>query len=55
MKLCRNCYVPMVSVMSFSIDRNEKFSKCPKCKAESKHYKIKKDDLPFGEVIQRRK
>lgn len=55
MKLCKSCYIPMTNVMSFAKNCSEKFSKCPKCKAESKHYKIKKDDIQFGEVIQRRK
>ena len=41
----------MVGVMSFSKDKHEKFCRCPKCYGETKHSKIKDNDLDFGEVL----
>ena len=54
MKLCKNCCIPMNTVVSFSKNYSEKFCRCPKCKSESKHYKIKSDNIVFGEVLNRR-
>lgn len=51
MQICKDCYIPMVGVMSFSKDRHEKFYRCPKCYSESKHQRIKDDELDFGEVL----
>ena len=53
MQLCKDCYIPMVGVMSFSQDKHEQFSRCPKCYAETKHQSIKSSDLSFGEVLER--
>ena len=53
MQLCKDCYVPMVSVMSFSKDKNEKFCRCPKCYEETKHKKLRDDELVFGEVLNK--
>ena len=53
MMICKDCYVPMVGVMSFSKDKNEKFCRCPKCYEETKHRKFKNDELNFGEVLSR--
>lgn len=39
--------------MSFSLDKHEKFYRCPKCFGETKHTKIKDDDLDFGEVLHK--
>ena len=53
MQLCKECYVPMVGVISFSSDRHEKFNKCPRCYGETKHVKLRDDELTFGEVLNR--
>ena len=53
MIICKDCYIPMVGVMSFSKDRHEKFNKCPKCFGETKHVKLRDDELDFGEVLSR--
>lgn len=53
MQLCKNCYTPMVSVVSFSQDKHEKFCKCPKCYSETKHQKLRVDELDFGEVLDK--
>lgn len=52
MQLCRNCWTPMVGVMSFSKDKHEKYCRCPKCLSETKHTKINDSELDFGEVLQ---
>lgn len=48
---CKNCVIPMFGVMSFSKDKHEKFMMCPKCNGETKHQKLRDDDLKFGEVL----
>lgn len=53
MQICKDCYIPMVAVMSFSKDKHEKFCRCPKCYDETKHQRIKNDELDFGEVLHR--
>ena len=53
MQLCKDCYVPMVGVMSFSKDKNEKFCRCPKCYEETKHKKLIDDELDFREVLHK--
>lgn len=53
MQLCKDCYIPMVSVMSFSLDKHEKFCKCPKCYSETKHRKLRDEELDFGEVLHK--
>ena len=53
MQLCKDCYIPMVGVMSFSQDKHEKFYRCPKCYSETKHRKFRDDELDFGEVLSR--
>ena len=37
----------------FSKDKNEKFCRCPKCYSETKHKKLRDDELDFGEVLSR--
>ena len=39
--------------MSFSKDKHEKFCMCPKCYEETKHKKLRDDELDFGEVLSR--
>lgn len=53
MVVCRDCYIQMTEVMSFSKDKHEKFCRCPKCFSETKHTKIKDEDLDFGEVLHK--
>ena len=53
MQLCKECYVPMHPVMSFSKDKHEKFCRCHKCRGETKHRVLKNDELYFGEVLDK--
>ena len=53
MTICKDCYVPMQPVMSFSKDKHEKFDRCPKCFGETKHVKLRDDELTFGEVLHK--
>ena len=53
MTICRDCNVPMQPVMSFTKDKHEKFNKCPKCHGETKHVKLRDDELTFGEVFSK--
>ena len=53
MVICRTCNTPMQPVMSFSKDRHEKFNKCPKCFGETKHVKLRDDELDFGELLHK--
>ena len=53
MTICKDCYVPMQPVMSFSKDKHEKFCRCSKCFGETKHKKLRDDELDFGEVLSR--
>ena len=34
-------------------DKREKFCRCPKCYYETKHRKLRDDELDFGEVLSR--
>ena len=47
MMICKDCYIPMTGVMSFSKDKHEKFDRCPKCFGETKHRKLRDDELDF--------
>ena len=51
--LCKNCYIPMTGIMSFSKDKHERFCRCPKCCSETRHIKINDNELSFGEVLHR--
>ena len=51
--LCRDCYIPMSTVFSFSSDNHEKFHRCPKCFGETKHMRIKDEELDFGELLHK--
>lgn len=53
MQLCKDCYVSMIPVMSFSPDKHEKFCKCPKCYSETKHRKLRDEELVFGELLDK--
>ena len=50
--LCKNCYIPMTGIMSFSKDKHEKFCRCTKCCSETRHTKINDNELSFIEVLQ---
>ena len=43
----------MVSVMSFSKDKREQFSRCPNCSSETKHQKLRDNELSFGEILNK--
>ena len=53
MIIWKDCYVPMIGVMSFSNDKHEKFCRCSKCYSETRHKKLRDDELDFGEVLHR--
>lgn len=53
MTICRDCNVLMQPIMSFSKDKHEKFNKCPRCYYETKHVKLRDDELTFGEVLHK--
>ena len=53
MTICRNCSIPMQPVMSFSKNKHEKFNKCPRCYGETKHVKLRDDELDFGELLHK--
>lgn len=53
MIICKKCYVPMAGVMSFSREKREKYYRCPKCKQETKHQKIRNFELDFKEVLRK--
>ena len=53
MTICKDCNTPMQPVMSFSKDKREKFNKCPRCYGETKHVKLRDDELTFGEVFSK--
>ena len=48
-----DCNVLMQPIMSFSKDKDEKFCRCAKYYSETKHKKLREDDLDFGEVLSR--
>ena len=41
----------MQPIMSFSKDKQEKYNKCPRCYSETKHMKLRDDELTFGEIL----
>ena len=51
MTICKDYYIPMVSVMSFSKNKHEKFCRCLKCYEDTKHKKLRDEELVFGEVL----
>ena len=53
MIFCNNYNIPMQPVMPFSKDKHEKFCCCPKCRGETKHQKLRDDELDFGEVLDK--
>ena len=53
MTICKDYYIPMVSVMSFSKNKHEKFCRCLKCYEETKHKKLRDDELVFREILDK--
>ncbi len=53
MIICKKCHLPMIGVMSFAKGRHERFCKCPKCRDETKHQRIRDIDLDFKEVLRK--
>ena len=53
MMVCRDCCIPMQPVMSFSKDKHEKFDCRTKCFGETRHKKLREDDLGFEEVLDK--
>ena len=53
MTICKDCYVPMIGVMEFSKDKQEKYNKCTRCYGETKHVKLRDDELTFGEILHK--
>ena len=51
--ICKNCYIPMVGVISSSKDKHEKFDRYPKCFGETKHKKLRDAELDFVEVLNK--
>lgn len=48
-----NCGNIMTGIMSFSKDKQEKYNKCPRCYGETKHVKLRDDELTFGEILHK--
>ena len=53
MIICKDCNIPMQPIMSFSKDKQEKYNKCPRCYGETKHVKLRDDELTFGELLHK--
>ena len=53
MIICKTCNISMQPIMSFSSDKHGRFCRCPKCFGETKHKKLRDDDLNFGEVLDK--
>ena len=53
MIICKDCNTPMQPIMSFSKGKHEKYNKCPRCYGETKHVKLRDDELDFGEVLNK--
>ena len=51
MVFCKVCNAQMMSVMSFSKDKREKFARCPKCYVETKHNSLRNNELNFREIL----
>ena len=51
--ICMDCNILMQPIVSFSKDKHEKFCRCPKCYYETKHKKLRDDELDFGEELNK--
>lgn len=52
---CYFCNSKVVEVLSFSKNKKEKYFKCKKCRAETKHQQIKAEDLDFKVLLKKMK
>ena len=43
----------IIRIISFSKNKHEKFNHYPKCFGETRHKKLREDDLDFGELLSR--
>ena len=43
----------IIRIISFSKNKHEKFNHYPKCFGETKHRKLRDNNLDFGEVLNR--
>ena len=43
----------IIRIISFSKNKHEKFNRYPKCFGETRHKKLREDDLDFGEVLDK--
>ena len=41
------------AITQLSKDKHEKFDRCPKCFCETKHQKLRDDELNFREVLNK--
>lgn len=53
MTICKDCNISMKPVMSFSKDKHEKFCRCSRCFCETKHKKLRDEELVFREVLNK--
>lgn len=53
MIICKKCYIPMLEVMSFSKNKHEKYCRCPKCRGETRHQKLREEELNFREELNK--
>ena len=53
MIIYKNCYMPMIDIMPFSLDKHDRFCRSPKCYSETRHTKINNSELSFGEYLYR--
>lgn len=53
MILCKDCGIPMSTVMHFEKGNNQKYNQCPKCKQETKHVTLRDNDINFGEELNK--
>ena len=53
MVLCNNCQVMMIPTMSFSHNGNKKYCRCPRCYAETKKQRLDRNELSFGEYLNK--
>ena len=51
--ICVGCNALMQPVMPFSKEKHEKFCECTKCYCETKHRKLRDEELVFGEVLDK--
>ena len=51
MVFCKVCNAQMMSVMSFSKDKREKFARCTKCYGETTHNSLRNNELNFREIL----